>query len=147
VLEIANFVEVLPVGGSVKVNDTLMLVNGLEIYQGAFSLSLNIRFAPDMNIDHRQFPRPTELKLTDDTGTLYNLMNRGSSGGFMGDWQHNYVVQPLIDPAATTLTLEVPKLSFDSGMGRGGQPEATSLSGPWLITLKLPSKIEKSGDS
>jgi hypothetical protein len=142
VVSFDKFVEVLPVAGHAKSADVLLLVKGIEVFQAAFSLAVNIRTSDTVNIDGRSFPR-LEVNLTDDLGNNYTTMMRGGSGGMMNDWGFTYACSPALDSAAKELLVSVPRINFDNGMMRPNAPAPTVLEGNWQIKLALPGRGER----
>jgi hypothetical protein len=138
-----RFKKLLPVFGSINVHDVLILIKGIKLYQYAFMFDLTVRLGPEVMTDlMRVWPRMESKNLTDDQGTEYSLFYRGSSGG-MNEWRFNFSVTPGLNPDATVLTLEIPRLEIQE-RGRGSiQTPKDILNGPWIFKLTLPPKEER----
>lgn len=133
----------LPIFSSAKIHDVLMLLKGIELYEYGFIIDLTVRPSAEVNSTMmRAFPRAINQVLTDDQETEYTLYQRGGGGG-MGEWRFSYQGTPAINPDATRLTLEIPRLEFQEPMSGSGRLSAKSvLVGPWTFDLTLPSKEE-----
>lgn len=144
--EPAKFVGLLPVFGASRLNDVLMLLKGIDLYEGAFMFDLSIAFGSrsDNGMIHRH-PTVLDLTLRDDVGTVYQPYQRGGSG-HEREWIERYLVTSPLNPAAKHLTLEIPRLQIMEHIFRSRgrmQSEHTFLNGPWVITCAVPPPDER----
>ena len=89
-----NYIGLLPVFESCKARDVLLLLKGLELYQGAFCLDLLWRFTSngEEGTGFRHMLHP-QITLRDDGGTVYQaIFTRGSGGG--RNQLQSYIVTP-----------------------------------------------------
>lgn len=135
----ANFIGLLPAAGSCKAKGILLMLSCLELYQEAFTFTLQRRLSESS----QQLLSPRDMVLHDDVNTAYEITSTGggSTGGgsnSTGVSFHFFSVTPALHPEAQELVIEIPYMEMHHH--QAGHVEVLSLSGPWEIRVQLPSR-------